>query len=377
MQYRTYYLNEELDKNIVRLKKIEEVIKRQRHSGNESEHSINHTSRLALLLGDIKQMIMEVVLHNYKEEYIDKDNNNYYCEAMEKTHKIYEKIISKGEEKNIDEKLLTEAHMKFALFVDNILSAESKLVDDALKSRNIDRGELSVILVKSGFSALNRGASSSSSLIPRMLQALAKYPDYCGEAFTEGSKITPSWKFLGWKSQIIACINEPISDIIFTAVVNLFKNYPQALFYVFKVVESDLALKLVSVKESRLYRGLQKHCNTNHAKLNLFVESLDCLVDPEFRWKYWFDLIRESMLREDNIYRAKAASIAALMIENVAKEERSSLGRRIGLHNRHFARDFGQKIINAFGIDGKELLNMTYNQFVESIREVYSEVNNR
>lgn len=92
-----------------------------------------------------------------------------------------------------------------------------------------------------------------------MLNALAKYPDYCGEAFTEGSKITPSWKFLGWKSQIIACINEPISEIISTAVVNLFKNYPQALFYVFKVVESDLALKLVSVKESRLYRGLQKH----------------------------------------------------------------------------------------------------------------------
>lgn len=83
------------------------------------------------------------------------------------------------------------------------------------------------------------------------------------------------------------------------------------------------------------------------------------------------------MMREDNISKAKAASIAALMIENVAKEERDTLGRRIGLHNRHFARDFGPKITAAFGESGKELLNMTYNQFVESIRDVYSEVNNR
>lgn len=111
MQYRTYYLNEDLDKNIVRLKKIEEVIKKQRHSGDQPEHSINHTSSLALLLGDIKQMIMEVVLHNYQEEFIDKDENNYYSDAMERTHKIYEKIITKGEDKSIDDRILTEAHI--------------------------------------------------------------------------------------------------------------------------------------------------------------------------------------------------------------------------------------------------------------------------
>lgn len=130
---------------------------------------------------------------------------------------------------------------------------------DALEERNIKHGMLSVILVKSGFAAINRGASNSSALIPRMLQALAKYPNDCGQTFKEASKVTPSWKFLEWKSQILACINEPISEIISSCVINLFKSYPQALFYVFKVVESDLHLKLLEVKESKLCKALQKY----------------------------------------------------------------------------------------------------------------------
>lgn len=376
-QYRTKYLNEDLELNITRLNKIEEVIKRQKHSGDKVKNTLNHTSRLALLLGDIKQMVMEVVTHNLKEELIERDDKFFYSEAMEKTYKIYDKIIAKGEVKEIDEEILTEAHMKFALFADNILSSDNIIVEEALSQKNLDRSMLSVILVKSGFAALNRGASSSSSLIPRMLNALTKYPDECGPVFKEASKITPSWKFLGWKSQILACINEPISDIISHTVVNLFKNYPQALFYVFKVVESDLSLKLVSVKESRLYKALNKYCSSTNPTLNAFAESLDCLVDPEFRWKYWFDLIRETMMREDGISRAKAALFAKLMIENITCEERKFIGRRIGLNNRNFAKEFGGRIREALGDDGRYLQNMTYNQFVEAIRDVYSDINER
>ena len=376
-QYRTKYLNEELELNITRLKKIEEVIKRQKQGNLKDNDSLNHTSRLALLLGDIKQMIMEVVLHNFKEELIQNDVNSHFADAMEKTYSIYHKVIKKAESKEISNKILTEAHMKFATFADQILSSDYTIIKDALVQKNYTQEMLAVILIKSGFAALNRGAAGSSSLIPRMIQALTKFPNEWGPIFKESSKATPSWKFLEWKSQILACINEPISEIISTTVINLFKNYPQALFYVFKVVESDLALKLVSVKESRLYKALQKYWSTINDGLNGFAVALDYLVEPEFRWKYWFDLIREAMLREDAISKAKASSIAALMIENITSEERKYIGIRIGEKNRLFSKEIGPKILKAFGPDGKMLLNMTYNEFVETIRDIYTEINER
>jgi len=193
-------LNEDLEQNITRLKKIEEVIKRQKQSdGKNNQISLG---KLALLLGDIKQLIMEVVLHNYKEELITEDA--YYADAMEKIFKIYETIISKAENKKIEDEVLTEAHMKFALFADSILFSQYNVTQNAIETKGIEKGMLASILVKSGFSAINRGASNSSMLVPRMLEALSKYPNECGDEFKRLSSITPSWKFLSWKSQIIA-----------------------------------------------------------------------------------------------------------------------------------------------------------------------------
>jgi len=82
---------------VARLKKIEEVIKHQRDANGDQKDVLSHTFRLALLLGDIKQMVMEVVMHNFKENTIQGDDKNYFSEAMDKTYKIYQKVIAKSE----------------------------------------------------------------------------------------------------------------------------------------------------------------------------------------------------------------------------------------------------------------------------------------
>lgn len=132
---------------------------------------------------------------------------------------------------------------------------------------------------------------------------------------------------------------------------------------------------MVSVKESKLCKALKNHCNTNNPSLNAFAESLDFLVDPEFRWKYWFDLIKEAMMREDEENKEKAAHFASLMIENITKRERKFVGLRIGLKNREFSKTFGESIVKAFGEEGEKLLTYDYNQFVESIQETYGKIN--
>ena len=157
----------------------------------------------------------------------------------------------------------------------------------------------------------------------------------------------------------------------------LFKSYPQAMFYVFKVVESDVTLKMSKVRESKLFKALKTYIEQNNHNLNAFAESLDCLVDPELRWKYWFDLIREAMVREDYSSREQASRFASLMMENIAHSKRKYVEKRIGEFNRRFANELGRDIIDAFGQNGRNLLNISYNEFVRLIREIYDLINKR
>lgn len=83
------------------------------------------------------------------------------------------------------------------------------------------------------------------------------------------------------------------------------------------------------------------------------------------------------MLRDDPNSRAKVTVFAKLLIDNVTKEERKFIGRRVGLCNRNFAKEFGARIIEAFGEDGSKIINATYNDFVDGIKDVYSEINER
>jgi hypothetical protein len=95
----TRYLNQDLNDNIKRLKKIEEVIKRQKKSDDQDSNI--SLSKLALLLADIKQLIMEVVLHHCKES--NSDDESHYADAMQKTLRIYETIITKAENNRVQD----------------------------------------------------------------------------------------------------------------------------------------------------------------------------------------------------------------------------------------------------------------------------------
>lgn len=51
--------------------------------------------------------------------------------------------------------------------------------------------------------------------------------------------------------------------------------YTEAMFYVFKVVESDVNLKMSTQKESKLFKILKIYCQDKNDSLNAFAESLD------------------------------------------------------------------------------------------------------
>jgi hypothetical protein len=134
------YINEDLDSSVERLKKIKRSYKKTRNRALQQNREIKNSSKLELLFADVETKIMEIVIHNFKEELIEEDNSGYYSDAMSKAYKIYDNIISKEEEKNeFTEEFLTDAYLKFANFAESVLSCQYDVVDQALSDKNIDK----------------------------------------------------------------------------------------------------------------------------------------------------------------------------------------------------------------------------------------------
>ena len=95
------------------------------------------------------------------------------------------------------------------------------------------------------------GYLKASDAIPRLLDVVAKTGTTAAKSvlqdeFIRESKDTPAWIFLRWINQLISVVNTSESDMIKHKVVQIVKIYPQALYYPFKVVESNIELNLLS-----------------------------------------------------------------------------------------------------------------------------------
>lgn len=73
------------------------------------------------------------------------------------------------------------------------------------------------------------------------------------------------------------------------------KHYPQALYYPFKVIESNIDVNVLDsdIKPTELFTMLKQYFGKYFRNLNAWVEALDCLVYPEHRIKHWFATLQE------------------------------------------------------------------------------------
>mmetsp|Transcript_22762 Transcript_22762/g.30369 ORF Transcript_22762/g.30369 Transcript_22762/m.30369 type:complete len:135 (-) Transcript_22762:1910-2314(-) len=127
--------------------------------------------------------------------------------------------------------------------------------------------QLASMTVRLTFQSINMGYLKASDAIPRLLDVVSKTGSTAAKEvlkneFIKESKDTPAWIFLRWISQLIAVVNTSESEMIKHKVVQIAKSYPQALYYPFKVVESNIELNLLSSEESvqttQLYDDIKK-----------------------------------------------------------------------------------------------------------------------
>jgi DNA-dependent protein kinase catalytic subunit len=116
------------------------------------------------------------------------------------------------------------------------------LLDQGLKSIGKSDEHLARVTIQCGLQALNLGYLKASDIIPRILDVVGKYKEKVLEEYVCNSSNTPAWLFLRWISQIAAVLNRPESSIIKNTASKISSKYPQALFYPFKVIESNIEL---------------------------------------------------------------------------------------------------------------------------------------
>lgn len=148
-------------------------------------------------------------------------------------------------------------------------------------------------------------------------------------------------------------------------------KYPQALYYPFKVIESNLEIAVGGEQNvSRLFLILKEKFKS-FEMLNQWVEALDCLIFPEHRFGYWFQLAceicRDPSLEQYPINAASSSNnlkvqrvqrIILMMYSDIMTEEKPMVGKDIGLYNRQFIHRWESVFARSFGRDGSRVLQM-------------------
>ena len=119
-------------------------------------------------------------------------------------------------------------------------------------------------------------------------------------------------------------MNRQESSVIEEKVIQIAKHYPQALYYPFKVVESNLQVNVLEadVQSTPLFNKLQMLYTKSFGNMNSWLEALDGLVYPEHRFKYWLQFLNdlvsayqtEDGAQKKPLPKAKLQEIVKMMI---------------------------------------------------------------
>merc|ERR1711974_36051 len=90
--------------------------------------------------------------------------------------------------------------------------------------------------------AMKLGSTKARDRFPRLLHLISNFPTV-QESFANLVNEIPSWMFIRWISQMVGLLNESESKIIVPILNRIAEEYPQALYYPFKISSETLCEK--------------------------------------------------------------------------------------------------------------------------------------
>ena len=173
----------------------------------------------------------------------------------------------------------------------------------------------------------------------------------------------------------MAIINRPESRAVAPKVVEMTEAFPQALYYPFKLLESNIDVDIMNLnyEKSELFTQLQEIFSARFQNLEGFVEALNCLVNPEHRFRYWLDVIKEVYGYDDE--RKRVQEYLKCMYNDCFRPQRPGIiGDRIGGYNKKFSKTFKDKFERLFGVHCDKVRSMDKEKFVQAMGPIYTAI---
>ena len=90
---------------------------------------------------------------------------------------------------------------------------------------------------------------------------------------------------------------------------------------------------------TKLYDTIKKLFEQRYENLNTWTESLNCLVDPQHRARYWFQMIYDCAKDGGSECESKVNVLLEKMLVDVASDTRPYVDNQIGSYNTSFVRE--------------------------------------
>jgi len=205
------------------------------------------------------------------------------AQLFSKAYRTYDKacqiIEDHKETTSFSPQYIAKSKVSFALFCDTMLQKSQSSSDKVKKIGE----KYAMIVVSNILESMKLGSSTARDRFPRLLQLLEDFPS-TSLTFEEGVKEIPSWMFIRWISQLVGVINNQPESII-PILRRLASDYPQAIYYPFKITSETLNEKAAEMSndiEKQLYNPL----------IDEFIEALGKMTHPEHRFKDWAEALK-------------------------------------------------------------------------------------
>eukprot|EP01083_Nonionella_stella_P086661 240892_1 len=103
----------------------------------------------------------------------------------------------------------------------------------------VRRQELSETAMETVLGAMKFDSTEARDRFPRVMELYTSFPDL-SQKFVELTNQIPSWMFLSWTPQLLACLGTTNASNVMKILERMSLDYPQAMFYPFQLTCADL-----------------------------------------------------------------------------------------------------------------------------------------
>lgn len=246
-----------------------------------------------------------------------------------------------------------KSYLALAKFCDDVLVQAEASDESAAHKRYAE------VVLTNVLDAMALQLDGARDRFPRLLQLICSY-SHLEKIFIEKVQKVPTWMFIRWISQMMGLLDKPQASAVVAVLIRIADEYPQALFYPFKISTEGMDLKTSSIIAPL-------HQRLSNPLMDQFIAALSKLTHPEHRFKDWTDEMKAAATAKD---KARLREL----FQEVYEDCFNARAPGIGSYNRQFASTYGSVFVSKFGSNGSKLVNMDARAFLTAAQPLVAKM---